>query len=48
MQFAEVMLNRETHKSRGFGFIVFEKEESVDNVCDQKEHVIHGKVVGSE
>ena len=23
---AEVMFNRETHKSRGFGFIVFEQE----------------------
>lgn len=35
---AEVMFNRETHKSRGFGFIVFEKEESAVNVCSEKEH----------
>ena len=27
VQSAEVMINRETHKSRGFGFIIFEKEE---------------------
>eukprot|EP00602_Paraphysomonas_sp_CaronLab_P003969 CAMPEP_0185017442 /NCGR_PEP_ID=MMETSP1103-20130426/396_1 /TAXON_ID=36769 /ORGANISM="Paraphysomonas bandaiensis, Strain Caron Lab Isolate" /LENGTH=672 /DNA_ID=CAMNT_0027546861 /DNA_START=81 /DNA_END=2096 /DNA_ORIENTATION=+ len=42
---AEVMFNRETHKSRGFGFIVFESESGVDNVCAVKEHVIDGKMV---
>ena len=42
---AEVMFNRETHKSRGFGFIVFETEDSAIKVCDEKEHVIDGKVV---
>ncbi len=42
---AEVMFNRETHKSRGFGFIIFESEDSVDLVCDEKEHSIDGKVV---
>lgn len=41
---AEVMFNRETHKSRGFGFIVFENEKGVDLVCD-KEHTIDGKLV---
>lgn len=41
----EVMFNRETHKSRGFGFIVFELEKSAENVCAQKEHIIDGKVV---
>lgn len=44
---AEVMLNRETHKSRGFGFIIFESEDSVDLVCAQKEHFIDGKLVRS-
>lgn len=39
------MLNRETHKSRGFGFIIFESEDSVDLVCSQKEHFIDGKLV---
>ncbi len=42
---AEVMFNRETHKSRGFGFIVFETEDSAIKVCNEKEHVIDGKVV---
>jgi hypothetical protein len=42
---AEVMFNRETHKSRGFGFIVFELEEGAERVCAQKEHTIDGKVV---
>ena len=43
---AEVMFNRETHKSRGFGFIVFEVEKSAENVCAQiEDHVIDGKVV---
>jgi RNA recognition motif-containing protein len=39
------MFNRETHKSRGFGFIVYESEKSVDMVCAEKEHSIDGKVV---
>ena len=42
---AEVMFNRDTHKSRGFGFIVFESEAGVDLVCAQREHIIDGKVV---
>ena len=45
VQYAEVMFNRETHKSRGFGFIIFESEDSVDSVCDEREHVIDAKVV---
>ncbi|CAM9091789.1 unnamed protein product, partial [Heterosigma akashiwo] len=31
---AEVMFNRETHKSRGFGFVVFESSHSVDRVLE--------------
>ena len=42
---AEVMFNRETHKSRGFGFIVFELEDSAIKVCAEKEHIIDGKAV---
>jgi len=42
---AEVMFNRETHKSRGFGFAVFEQERGAELVCEQEEHVIDGKVV---
>lgn len=41
------MFNRETHKSRGFGFIVFELEKGAELVCAEKEHVIDGKVVSS-
>lgn len=39
------MFNRETHKSRGFGFIVFELEKGAELTCAEKEHVIDGKVV---
>lgn len=42
---AEVMFNRETHKSRGFGFIIFELEDSAIRVCSEKEHIINGKSV---
>lgn len=45
---AEVMFNRETHKSRGFGFIVFEQEQGAVKVCAEKEHVIDGKVVSAD
>ena len=44
---AEVMFNRETHKSRGFGFIVFELEQGAIKVCTEKEHYIDGKLVRS-
>lgn len=42
---AEVMFNRETQKSRGFGFIVFDTEEAVDRVLHQPSHIIDGKMV---
>lgn len=42
--YGEVMFNRETHKSRGFGFIIFEDEKDVDKVCERSEHIIRGKV----
>jgi len=45
VQSAEVMFNRETHKSRGFGFIIFEMEDSIDAVEAISEHVIDAKVV---
>lgn len=41
---AVVMVDRNTGSSRGFGFITFEKEETVDKVTKQ-EHEIHGKFV---
>lgn len=42
---AEVMFNRETNKSRGFGFVIFESENSVDLVLQELNHVIDGKSV---
>lgn len=42
---AEVMFHRETHKSRGFGFIVFELEQNAVDVCSVKVHIIDGKEV---
>ncbi|OQR84639.1 heterogeneous nuclear ribonucleoprotein A1 [Achlya hypogyna] len=42
---AEVMFNRETNKSRGFGFVIFETEASVELVLQDKTHVIDGKSV---
>lgn len=42
---SEVMFNRETHKSRGFGFVVFESETGADRTCAEAEHVINGKIV---
>jgi RNA recognition motif-containing protein len=42
---AEVMFNRETHKSRGFGFVVFDTDVSARAVCSQAEHVVNGKKV---
>ncbi|KAH7476200.1 hypothetical protein KRP22_000042 [Phytophthora ramorum] len=42
---AEVMFNRETNKSRGFGFVIFESEASVELVLEDKNHVIDGKSV---
>jgi hypothetical protein len=42
---AQVVLNRETRKSRGFGFIVFADDSSVDRVMELETHEIHSKVV---
>ena len=44
---SEVMFNRETHKSRGFGFVVFELEKSAEAVCAPSvgDHHIDGKLV---
>lgn len=39
------MFNRETNKSRGFGFVVFENEQSVDLILNERDHMIDGKLV---
>lgn len=50
-QFGEVeqcmiMFDKPTGKSRGFGFVIFEKEKSVDKVMQFKNrHIINGKWV---
>jgi hypothetical protein len=36
---------RETHKSRGFCYVVFEDEASVDHVLQRRQHSIDGKMV---
>ncbi|KAJ8574869.1 hypothetical protein ON010_g4344 [Phytophthora cinnamomi] len=41
---AVVMIDRDTQRSRGFGFITFEEESSVAEVIS-KSHEIHGKTV---
>ncbi|GLD96276.1 hypothetical protein PINS_up004959 [Pythium insidiosum] len=42
---AEVMFNRETNKSRGFGFVVFENESTVELVLQENNHIIDSKAV---
>ncbi|CDW77127.1 UNKNOWN [Stylonychia lemnae] len=39
-----IMVDKNTLKSRGFGFITFQKDDSVEKVMDEKEkHFLHGK-----
>jgi len=42
---AIVMLDRETQRSRGFGFVTFDNEQSVDDVLSQSVHIITDKQV---
>jgi hypothetical protein len=42
---AQVMYNRETCKSRGFGFVIFEEEGALDRVLHSRIHMIDGKAV---
>ena len=40
---SEVMYNRETNKSRGFGFVIFAESESVDKALENRMHIIDKK-----
>lgn len=40
-----IMYDQERKRSRGFGFLSFEKEDSVDQVCAEKFFTINGKQV---
>ena len=42
---AQVLFNRETNKSRGFGFVTFIDAVSINNIFYIKTHMIHGKAV---
>jgi RNA-binding protein Musashi len=42
---AQVLFNRETNKSRGFGFVTFQEYAAVDRVLEVKVHSIDGKTV---
>eukprot|EP00948_MAST-09A_sp_MAST-9A-sp1_P000276 g276.t1 len=43
IQSAEVLYNRDTGKSRGFGFVVFKRESSVNSVLEKRMHTIDDK-----
>ena len=40
-----IITDPHTHQSRGFGFVTFEKSESVENVFSSRPHIIDGKTV---
>ncbi|XP_065831957.1 RNA-binding protein Musashi homolog 1-like [Oscarella lobularis] len=40
-----LMFDQSTQKMRGFGFVTFDTEETVDKVVDEKYHRINGKAV---
>ena len=41
----QVLLDRVTQRSRGFGFVTFENASTIDTFIEKKDHTIDGKVV---
>lgn len=41
-----MLMDQQTKRHRGFGFITFEVEDVVDRICEIHYHTVKGKKVG--